>query len=237
MIRKSFFVNLITLGLVIASFYVSNLYADYLYYSGLFALSGAVTNEIAIFMIFNKIPFLYGSGIIELNFEKFKDSISELIMKEFFTKERLESLFEQEEAKIDFASLIKDIDLNPTFDALKTSILESKYGQVINMFGGESSLELLRVTFLKKLHSSIISILNSKTFKMQLKKHIKNSNLSADLQNIIYNMIRKRLNELSPAQIKELISKLIKEHLDWLVVWGGIFGGIIGFLSVLFTAN
>ncbi len=237
MIRKSFFVNLIALGLVAASFYAPGNYANYFYYSGLFALSGAVTNEIAIFMIFNKIPFLYGSGIIELNFEKFKDSISELIMKEFFTKERLESLFEQEEAKIDFASLIKDIDLNPTFDALKTSILESKYGQVINMFGGESSLELLRVTFLKKLHSSIISILNSKTFKMQLKKHIKNSNLSADLQNIIYNMIRKRLNELSPAQIKELISKLIKEHLDWLVVWGGIFGGIIGFLSVLFTAN
>ena len=237
MIRKSFFLNLIALGLVAASFYAPGNYANYFYYSGLFALSGAVTNEIAIFMIFNKIPFLYGSGIIELNFEKFKDSISELIMKEFFTKERLESLFEQEEAKIDFASLIKDIDLNPTFDALKTSILESKYGQVINMFGGESSLELLRVTFLKKLHSSIISILNSKTFKMQLKKHIKNSNLSADLQNIIYNMIRKRLNELSPAQIKELISKLIKEHLDWLVVWGGIFGGIIGFLSVLFTAN
>ncbi len=237
MIRKSFFLNLIALGLVAASFYAPGNYANYFYYSGLFALSGAVTNEIAIFMIFNKIPFLYGSGIIELNFEKFKDSISELIMKEFFTKERLESLFEQEEAKIDFASLIKDIDLNSTFDALKTSILESKYGQVINMFGGESSLELLRVTFLKKLHSSIISILNSKTFKMQLKKHIKNSNLSADLQNIIYNMIRKRLNELSPAQIKELISKLIKEHLDWLVVWGGIFGGIIGFLSVLFTAN
>ncbi len=237
MIKNSFFLNLIALGLVAASFYAPGNYANYFYYSGLFALSGAVTNEIAIFMIFNKIPFLYGSGIIELNFEKFKDSISELIMKEFFTKERLESLFEQEEAKIDFASLIKDIDLNPTFDALKTSILESKYGQVINMFGGESSLELLRVTFLKKLHSSIISILNSKTFKMQLKKHIKNSNLSADLQNIIYNMIRKRLNELSPAQIKELISKLIKEHLDWLVVWGGIFGGIIGFLSVLFTAN
>jgi len=31
--------------------------------------------------------------------------------------------------------------------------------------------------------------------------------------------------------VKEIVQKLIKEHLDWLVVWGGVFGGVIGLFS------
>ena len=40
---------------------------------GLFALSGAVTNLLAIHMLFEKVPFLYGSGVIALKFLSFKD--------------------------------------------------------------------------------------------------------------------------------------------------------------------
>ncbi|HIC12831.1 MAG TPA: DUF445 domain-containing protein, partial [Sulfurimonas sp.] len=32
----------------------------------------------------------------------------------------------------------------------------------------------------------------------------------------------------------EMVQKLIKEHLDWLVVWGGVFGGLIGLISSFF---
>jgi uncharacterized membrane protein YheB (UPF0754 family) len=31
--------------------------------------------------------------------------------------------------------------------------------------------------------------------------------------------------------VKELVQNLIKEHLGWLVVWGGVFGGLIGVVS------
>jgi hypothetical protein len=31
--------------------------------------------------------------------------------------------------------------------------------------------------------------------------------------------------------IKELVKTLIDEHLGWLVVWGGVFGGLIGFVA------
>ena len=33
---------------------------------------------------------------------------------------------------------------------------------------------------------------------------------------------------LSPEDIKIIIQKMIKEHLGWLVVWGGFFGGFLG---------
>ncbi len=52
---------------------------------GLFALSGAVTNWLAIHMLFEKVPGLYGSGVIPARFEEFKAGIAQLIMEQFFT--------------------------------------------------------------------------------------------------------------------------------------------------------
>lgn len=57
---------------------------------GLFAFSGAVTNSLAIHMLFEKVPYLYGSGVIQNKFEAFKNSIHTMIMEQFFTKENLQ---------------------------------------------------------------------------------------------------------------------------------------------------
>jgi len=40
--------------------------------TGVFALSGSVTNWIAVHMLFDKVPFLYGSGVILDRFEDIK---------------------------------------------------------------------------------------------------------------------------------------------------------------------
>jgi len=231
--RKSTLTNLIALLLVIISFYLPNEYRDYFYYGGLFALSGAITNQIARYMLFNKVPFLYGSGVIELNFQKFKRAIKEMIMEQFFTKERLNKFLEEEENKINLAPIIEETDFNVAFDALKGSVMESKFGQFINMFGGEESLEGLREPFTKRLRGSLVSIVSSDTFKKQLDYHLKNSNLSEDLIKKLDAIIDRRLDELTPKSVKELVEKLIKEHLEWLVVWGGLFGGLIGVVSTL----
>ena len=44
--------------------------------AGLFALSGGLTNWLAIHMLFERIPFLYGSGVIPERFEDFKQGIA-----------------------------------------------------------------------------------------------------------------------------------------------------------------
>ena len=46
----------------------------------------------------------------------------------------------------------------------------------------------------------------------------------------IENILDARLADLSPEDIKIIIQKMIKEHLGWLVVWGGFFGGLLGLL-------
>ena len=230
---KSLLTDLLSILLICLSFVVSETYQQSILFTGLFAFSGAITNQLAIHMLFEKVPFLYGSGVIEKNFETFKSSIRVMIMKQFFTKEQLGDFFAKEEQKIDLAPLVEGADFSPAFDALSKTVMESKFGGAIQMFGGEEALEGLREPFARKLKSAVSSIVSSDAFKDQLDHHIQNSALSDDMIESVETLITKRLDELTPKMVKELVQELIKEHLGWLVVWGGVFGGLIGLLSSL----
>jgi len=226
-LNKSFITNFIAFMLVGISF-ISPMLNNALLYTGLFALSGALTNQLAIHMLFEKVPFLYGSGVIPQRFEAFKQAIKDLMMQEFFNEEQLNSFFQKEEKKIDLVPIIEDTDFSPAFDALSKTVMESSFGGMLGMFGGEAALEGLREPFSNKMKSAVIKIVNSDAFDATLQQHLQSSTLSSDLIASIENVIDARLNELTPQMVKEIVQKLIKEHLDWLVVWGGVFGGLIG---------
>lgn len=228
---KSLITDVISILLIGISWIVPEVYQNAFLYTGLFALSGAITNQIAIHMLFERVPLLYGSGVIEKNFTTFKASIHTMIMKQFFTKEQLEEFFAKEEQKIDLSPLVEGADFSPAFDALSKTVMESKFGGAISMFGGEEALEGLRDPFSRKLKSAVSSIVSSSTFKAQIDHHIQNSTLSDDMLASVERLITKRLDELTPQMVKELVQELIKEHLGWLVVWGGVFGGLIGLIS------
>ena len=229
--NKSHLTDIISLLLIGLSFLVTPEYHHAILFTGLFAFSGAVTNQLAIHMLFEKVPFLYGSGVIEKNFDTFKVSIKEMIMKQFFTKEQLGNFFAREEKKIDLAPLVEGADFTPAFEALSKTVMESQFGAAISMFGGESALEGLREPFSEKLKAAVSSIVSSETFKAQLDHHIQNSALSDDMIDAVEGLISRRLEELTPKMVKDLVQELIKEHLGWLVVWGGVFGGLIGLVS------
>ncbi len=231
---KSLISNTLAILLIGASFMVPVVYAQPLLFTGLFALSGAVTNQLAIHMLFEKVPFLYGSGVIEKNFVTFKVSIKEMIMKQFFTKEQLVDFFKDEEQKIDLSPLVNNADFAPAFEALSKTVMESKFGPAIDMFGGEEALETMREPFMLKLKTSVSSIVSSTEFKSQMNKHIQNSAISEDMLNSVEELITKRLEELTPKMVKDLVKELINEHLGWLVVWGAVFGGLIGLVSSFF---
>ena len=44
-------------------------------------------------------------------------------------------------------------------------------------------------------------------------------------------LIDDRLDEIGPHEVKIILKKMIDKHLGWLVLWGGVFGGFIGFTS------
>ena len=154
-LSKSLITNLVALLITLVSFAVPQSFAHPLFYTGLFALSGALTNHLAIHMLFEKVPFLYGSGVIELKFEAFKSAIKDMMMKQFFTREQLNKFFEKEEQKLDLAPLVQSADFTPAFDALTKTVMESQFGNMLGMFGGESALEALREPFSEKLNQPL----------------------------------------------------------------------------------
>jgi len=233
MINKAKVTDLLSLLLIALSYLPALPYPNLLLYTGLFAFSGAVTNQLAIHMLFERVPGLYGSGVIEKNFTRFKEAIHKMIMTQFFTTEKLNRFFRSEEQKIDLAPLVESADFDPAFDALKQSVMESKFGAMVQMVGGEDALEPLRESFGRKLKGAVVSIVGSEAFKAQLDHHLIHSSLSSDMIESIDSLITQRLDELTPRMVKELVQELIREHLGWLVVWGGVFGGLIGLLSAL----
>ena len=81
--NKSLTTNLVTLLITIYGTF-SPYYSAEIFMAGLFGLSGGLTNWLAIHMLFEKVPLLFGSGVIPLRFKEFKEGIKNLIMHEFF---------------------------------------------------------------------------------------------------------------------------------------------------------
>lgn len=232
--NKSDITNIITVLIMAYGYSNGN---DVIFMVGLFALSGAVTNTLAIHMLFEKVPYLYGSGVIENKFGQFKQSIHNLLMNQFFTKENLTKFFQDEvnsaKKTIDFEKILNKTDFSPAYESLKESVMQSSFGGMLGMFGGEAALEPLKEPFTKKLQASIISISTSDAFQEVVSEALKSEDLSQDVYDKLSKIVNARLEELTPKMVKEIVQEMIKEHLGWLVIWGAVFGGLIGLVSTL----
>ncbi len=230
--NKSDITNIFTILLLAFGYSTQN---DTVFTIGLFAFSGAITNTLAIHMLFEKVPYLYGSGVIEKKFDTFKASIHNLIMEQFFSPQNLKKFFEDEMSSVkntvDFEYILNKTDFTPAYDSLKEAVIESPFGGMLGMFGGESALEPLKEPFTKKLQVSIIKISQSDSFQKVLEEAMKTEALNEDIHEKLSLIVTKRLDELTPKMVKEIVQEMIKEHLGWLVIWGAVFGGLIGFVS------
>tara|TARA_B100000809_G_scaffold74324_1_gene72096 strand:+ start:112 stop:822 length:711 start_codon:yes stop_codon:yes gene_type:complete len=232
-VNKSLITNLIALACTIGG-YVSEQHI--LFTLGLFALSGAVTNWLAVHMLFEKVPLLYGSGIIPARFEEFKVAIRQLMMEQFFTEDNIDRFLSDSSGKastINLAPVIDKVDLSPAFDNLVSVIENSSFGGMLAMVGGSEALQPMREPFIEKMKLSIQDIAQSEQFNTLLREELEQPDIISGMRDKVSDIIEKRLNELTPQLVKEIVQKMIQKHLGWLVVWGGIFGGIIGIVAAL----
>jgi uncharacterized membrane-anchored protein YjiN (DUF445 family) len=233
-LNKSIITNGLALALVLLGFTLGN---DIVKTVGLFAVSGAITNWIAIHMLFEKVPGLYGSGVIPERFEDFKSGIRTLVMEQFFSEDNIQRFLadSNQPIHIDFASIIDKVDLAPTFDSLIDVIKDSSFGQMLGMFGGVEALEPMRQPFVDKMEAALGNITQDPKFTLLLQEQLTQPNIQQELHQKINQIVEQRLNELTPKMVKDIIQKMIREHLGWLVVWGGVFGGLIGLLTAIFN--
>ena len=99
--NKSILTNIISFLILLLGL---NLQNNIITTVGLFAISGGLTNWLAIHMLFEKVPFLYGSGVVQIQFESFKTGLKNLIISEFFSSDKLTSIFS---SSSDLSSTIK----------------------------------------------------------------------------------------------------------------------------------
>ncbi|KEY91066.1 membrane protein [Candidatus Photodesmus blepharus] len=231
--NKSLLTNILALMVLMVGYYLNN---QFFLNAGLFAFSGAITNSLAVHMLFEKVPGLYGSGIIPAQFEGFKASIKDLMMEQFFTTENIDRFLNKGKSRsipLELNLILKEIDFNPTFDSLIQVISESPFGNMLAMFG-EDTLQSLKQPFVKKMQKSMIDITQTLEVKNTLKKQFELP-MANEIKENIEKIINQRLDELTPELIKKMVQTIIKKHLGWLVVWGGILGSIIGVISSFFT--
>ncbi|MEZ8188717.1 DUF445 domain-containing protein [Vibrio sp. 1F279] len=232
--NKSVLTNVIALALLAGGYATAN---QYLLYAGLFAFSGAITNWLAIHMLFEKVPGLYGSGVIPARFEEFKAAIKQLMMEQFFTESNIDRFLSSEMTgkSLNLEPVIKKIDFNPAFESLVHVIENSQFGGMLAMVGGTEALQPMKAPFVEKMQESVIEISKSDSVKNAIKDELESPAMMDEIKENIEAIIDQRLNELTPKLVKEMVQTMIKKHLGWLVVWGGVFGGVIGLTSAAIT--
>lgn len=253
MLDKHLTPNLVALALIIISFALPETWSALVLSTGLFALSGALTNWLAVHMLFERVPGLYGSGVISLHFEDFKAGILRMVHEELFSKDNVERLLStpaQENSSdlatnnsnislvdaVDIEPLLNAIDLDAAYDQLVATVVESSFGSMLSMVGGEAALEPLRDPFKERMGNFLTDTAQSPKIQSAIAEQLGKAASSDQFVSKLDQLLRARLDEMTPDMVKEIMQRMIKEHLGWLVVWGGVFGGIIGLIAGLLGA-
>ena len=221
MINKSLVTNLVSILIIFIGYFYKDEYS-FILMTGVFALSGSVTNWIAVHMLFEKIPFFYGSGVILERFEYIKLGIKNLILKELFTETQINN-FLLDNKNNSSETIIEKIDFDKVFIGLVEAIEGSQLGGMLAMVGGRKALDPLKEPFTQKLKIIIDDFLTENSSS-------DNGSNATSLLSKIETILDARLADLSPEDIKSIVQRMIKEHLGWLVVWGGFFGGLLGLI-------
>lgn len=247
MLDKHLTPNLIALSLIIISLILPEPWQRLMLTTGLFALSGALTNWLAVHMLFERVPGLYGSGVITLHFEEFKAGILRMVQEELFNNESVERLMSSSKKQgtdnsednyslvdaVDIEPLLNAIDLDAAFDQLVATVAESSFGSMLAMVGGEEALKPLREPFKKRMHTFLSDAAHSPQIQAAIAEQLGKAASSKQFVGKLEQLLRARLDEMTPDMVKDIMQRMIREHLGWLVIWGGVFGGIIGLAATL----
>lgn len=232
--NKSLLTNGTAALVVLAGLLLPGTVGHYVLNAGLYALSGAFTNWLALYMLFEKVPFFYGSGVIPARFDELRRGIRELVMEQFFNENNLRRFFSSQGQSAPSAAvteaLLEQVDFDKAFDGLVEVVRQSSLGGMLMMFGGDKALQPMREPFIEKMQQFLLNAAEDPALWDKL-----NQNSVSGIVESVERVVDARLNELTPQMVKEIIENMIRKHLGWLVVWGGVLGGLIGLGAALLT--
>jgi len=184
-------------------------------------------------VLFKKIPGVYGSGVIPVQYVSIRETIKDVIMGTFFDPEFLEQYIGEKlksvSKDIDTDAKVKEMtegeEFDKTLDAKLATLGDRPELAPLAAFGGPAALKPMIKPFVSGLGLELAPL---------LKEKLTDPKVVVDID-LVRDEIEKymdvRMKTLTAKKVTRLMEFVIMEHLGWLVVWGNVFGAIIGVLS------
>jgi uncharacterized membrane protein YheB (UPF0754 family) len=224
---------------------------------GLFAFSGGITNALAVKMLFDRIPGLVGSGVIPARFREIRQKIQDLILKHFFSEEYLREFFEREKGSLDWRSFVRGSEsgrgpvarilekqwdrftgpdtLDPILDREIDRLMDSRIGGLLVMVGPQNvkpAVSQFVMSFVSSWKGKVMDFAD-KAGPGELELEIDEEKLVEAVRAKVTVLLERKIAQLEPGTVKRMIEDVIRNHLGWLVVWGNVFGAILGVVGFL----
>jgi uncharacterized membrane protein YheB (UPF0754 family) len=228
-VDKSLLTNVVSVLLCGVGLLLPGFAGELVLTTGLYAVSGAVTNWMAIYMLFEKVPGFYGSGVIPARFSEFRAGIRTMMMEQFFNADNVGKVMAAAtDGKALADTLLPRVDFNRAFDGLTDIILQSSFGTALSMFGGARALQPLREPFVGRMQEFLRSVAEDREVLAEIAGHSTDALLLR-----VEGIVDQRLQQMTPELVKQIMQQMIERHLGWLVVWGGVVGALMGLAVAL----
>ena len=225
--------NLISFSLLIAGLAGRSAaapWSPWLLAVGLFGFAGGVTNWLAVKMLFDRVPLLYGSGVIPNRFRQIRQTIKDLIMRHFFAEDYLQRFFAEQTETISgngeleekIIALLDSPEADAAIDHKLEELAQSPAGMMLQMVGPQT---------VKPLVKQFISGVGAELAPALAAEFTGNGPDVGSLRQQVDQLLSTKLEELTPDTVKRMMEDVIREHLGWLIVWGNVFGGTIGVVA------
>lgn len=229
--------------------------------TGLFAFSGGITNALAVKMLFDRIPGLVGSGVILDRFDEIRVEIKRLILDNFFSEEYIRAFVERNRGTLDWAQYLdfeearrtvverfveKNWDrflspesLRPLIRGQVDRLLSSPVGSLLQMVG-RSTVENIVHNFVQafavEMKAKVLDAARTYEFDPgSLGVGVHTDAIIEDVRGKVDELLEERLQAMHPEDVKRMMEDVMRNHLGWLVVWGNVFGGLIGIVAHLLS--
>eukprot|EP00040_Diaphanoeca_grandis_P026870 m.151472 g.151472 ORF g.151472 m.151472 type:complete len:299 (+) comp30760_c3_seq1:173-1069(+) len=207
---------------------------------GLFGFAGGLTNWIAVTMLFVRVPGLVGSGVIPVRYVQIRETVKDIIMETFFDPEFLSAFLggklEQYGAAIHpeehVQGMLKSEEFDKKIDAnLNTLGERPEFAAVIAMGIQPEQLKPMIIPFISGFAEELAPMLKAKMIDPKVVVNIE------DVRSQIEIYMSVRMETLTAQKVTRLLAFVIRDHLGWLVLWGCVFGSILGVICEAIKIN
>jgi len=203
---------------------------------GLFGFSGGMTNWLAIRMMFDKIPFLIGSGILLKHFIEIRENVKKTTMETYFDAGHITSYVQQKTEMIlsalQLEESIRDIIRSPEVQQLIEDKIDDMYetpeGMVLGMMVNKTKMKGSIMPSIENIGGDIVPLVSQ---MIRSSEHLTEDNLREKIDE----MITSKLVEMSPDIVIGVVKDMVETELGWVIIWGNIFGGLLGIILEIAT--